>query len=382
MTGTDDKAAAAIRETAAEWLVRLNDADARPQERVAFTAWLRASPLHVREYLRAEATWLALQEAACRDDSEVSELLTQAQTNVVDLRSIATEPAPLPSRSTLRTFRRYRAAITATALLAIVGALALLLPNGPDANTYATGIGEMRRVVLPDGSAIELNTDSRIRVDFNDVTRDIQLERGEAFFSVAKDAARPFRAISGATVVRAVGTEFNVYRKPDETVVTVVEGRVAVQNRHDDGASDPPPAGAGATAATVEPPAAGRRGSQAGSAAIELAAGHRLRIAASSGRPIRPVVTNVDVQRAAAWRQRRLVFDNEPLADIVAEFNRYNRQQLVVADSALAAQRISGVFDPGKPQSLLRFLARDGNTATRELPGNRLLLERSNGIRQ
>ncbi len=404
MNGRDDKTVAAIREAAQAWVVRLADAGAAREERANFTAWLRMSPVHVREYLRAEATWQGMQEAGRGDRADVTALLRQARAgpdNVVEMRvgavptgpsaspavamgadrSISDLPSPAsgvaPRRTRrTRTHRAMAAAAVAALALAAIGAVLPLLRGLPAPGVYATEVGEMRRVMLADGSAVELNTDSELRIDFGSATRDIHLVRGEAFFSVAKDPQRPFRVVSGTVLVRAVGTEFSVYRKPAETVVTVVEGRVAVQPRDGNaGASRGAPGSAGQVTG-AEP--ASYTGAPPPPRMMELSAGHRLHLAAASTLqgPTLPAASTVDAQRAVAWRQRRLVFENDPLAEIVAEFNRYNRQQLEVRDPRLAARRISGVFDPGKPMSLVRFLSRDGDVTVHELADQRLLIAR------
>ena len=242
---------------------------------------------------------------------------------------------------------------------------------GFGAEAYATGTGEQRRIVLADGSAVDLNTRSRIEVDFREGSRDIHLLGGEAFFDVAKDPSRPFHVTSGTTVVRAVGTQFNVYRQSTQTVVTVVEGRVAVTES---------PAGSAAGPATVA--STGSPGP--GAAALELSAGQEVVVASRPARRadtvrtsvVRPMPTNV--RAATSWRQRRLIFEDRALADVVAQFNRYNRRQLVIQDAGLAGERISGVFDADKPQDLLAFLARNGEVEQPQQHAARILLIPSN----
>jgi transmembrane sensor len=232
-------------------------------------------------------------------------------------------------------------------VLSIACVSAVWLRYGPPGqDTYATTVGEIRRLVLPDGSVVELNTRSKIRIDFDARRRDVHLDRGEAFFTVARDAARPFRVSSHAAQIRAIGTRFSVYRQPSRTLVTVLEGIVAVQPETS--------------------PAQG---------AIELTAGHQVSVEAdpdhaSAGARAVPV----DAARATSWRQHRLIFDNQPLSAVVAEFNRYNRQQLVLEDAALAAEGISGVFDSDKPQALVLFLTGNGSARATRLSDTRILL--------
>lgn len=350
---------AAIREAANEWLARLAQPDVPGHQREAFVAWLRASPENVREYLLAESTWLAIEHAARADDSDVDALLRLADGNVVALdRPVGASPATVASASRSRD-RRWRYAAAAAVLVLGVSAVLAIRFGVDTGETYATGVGEMRTLALADGSTVELNTRSRIRVDFDDDARNIHLDQGEAYFSVAKDPDRPFKVMTGTLQVRAVGTAFNVYRKPDSIVVSVVEGTVAVKRG--------------------DPDARARRGTPLASSSLDLSAGQSITLSGASTTGLHPdPASHQEIERALAWRSRRLVFEGTPLSDIVAEFNRYNRKQLDVRDTALANRRISGVFDPNKPQSLLRFLAMDARIATREMPDGTIVIETGN----
>jgi transmembrane sensor len=338
MSAANDKASIAIRETANEWAARLAAPDLSHADKVAFAAWLRTSPVHIREYLNAEALRLMVETAVQTDTTDVRALLDEAPGNVVELEANSIAPSRRAARAP------WIMRIAAAVLLLVGAAGAWILTGSLASDSHSTVRGEIRRVVLPDGSTVELNTDTKISVDFAADRRDIQLRRGEAFFVVARDPARPFRVLSDTARIRAVGTQFSVYRKQEQTVVTVLEGKVAAENDHD---------------------------------TLELTAGNQVVLESASGTatlPIEPV--HVDAKRVTSWRQHRLIFDNEPLANVVAEFNRYNRQQLVIADPELAAQRISGVFDPDKPGGLVLFLNRKGAVQATEGPGSTLVLRR------
>ncbi len=190
---------------------------------------------------------------------------------------------------------------------------------------YATDIGEQRSVTLQDGSVIDLNARSRIRVRYGSDTRHIDLMEGQALFHVARDRARPFIVASGDTQVRAVGTAFDVNRKAAGVVVTVVEGRVTV------------------LAPSVQ---------HSGTGAL-LAAGEQLSVSGTSARKAeRP-----DIAAATAWTQHRLVFNAAPLSEVVEEFNRYNARQLVIDAPELETFGVVGVFSSTDPAALLRFLS-------------------------
>jgi transmembrane sensor len=345
MKAIRDKSVDLIWETAAEWAARLDANDLTNEERSAFAAWLRASPAHLREYLNVEALRESLRGTLRADDTAVADLLREEHSNVVALELASREPAMQAPKSSCHRARTY--GLAAAGLLVAAIGLALHSLGFLKQNVYATDIGETRRIALADGSIVELNTGSEISVRIDGEVREIDLAKGEAFFSVAKDATRPFRVLSDSVMVRAIGTQFSVHRKSGGTIVTVVEGKVAAQGE-------------------------GRP--------VELTAGQQVTMASRSARRAVPVrAENIDAVRATAWRQHRLIFDNQPLAEVVAEFNRYNRQKLVVADPELAAQGISGVFDPDKPQGLLLFLDKKGGVKAIDGADSTLMLVRQSG---
>jgi transmembrane sensor len=339
-----DKATTGIRESAADWAVRWNAADLTAEEESAFFDWLRRSPLHVKEYLRAEATWLAMESPAKADSSDVQALLRSRSENLIELnteRSHSDSTPPVDVRTGSRK-RLTMMAAAAAVLLAIGITFAPTITSWWGTDTYVTSVGELRRVVMPDGSAMELNTHSKVRVRLSAAARDIYLDDGEAYFEVVRDPQRPFRVISDTAVVRALGTQFNVYRRAGKTLVTVLEGRVA-----------------------VSPPKINRP--------VELSAGH---VAESSTARVAVRTAAINPNPATAWRQRRLIFKNESLSAVIEEFNRYNRQQLMIEDPELASERISAVFDANDPRALVRFLAQQSDVRARELSESHLLLAR------
>ena len=180
--------------------------------------------------------------------------------------------------------------------------------------------------------------------------RRVELVQGQALFRVTKDAARPFIVKTGATLVRAVGTEFDVYQKREDTVVTVVEGRVAILTSHAGALTDHdvPAAALGPRPSNLEFPAiaAGQIGN------ILVAAGEQLTVT-----PKRiQIAEHPNIASATAWTQRQLVFESASLADVADEFNRYNEKQLIVGDPRLETFHVSGVFSSTDPASLIRFL--------------------------
>jgi transmembrane sensor len=204
-------------------------------------------------------------------------------------------------------------------------------------------VGGLRTLVLPDGSVIELNTDSAVDIAYNRKSRLVTLAQGEAHFNVAKDPSRPFVVSVNNVAVRAVGTAFKIRLRNENIDVLVTEGRVRLDDKHH-GVSLLPPAPAAAEPAV-------------------LAAGHRALIHApapkqkGSAKPA--VVTSVaeqEISRELAWQQKRLEFGPTPLSVIVAEFNRYNQHQLVLADAELNSLSVGGSFEASGYETLVRLL--------------------------
>ena len=219
-----------------------------------FADWLRVSPVHVREYLRAVEVWEGLAHPAAGSPRSREDLVREAGAdNVVELSAAgpqaradrdraaterrAREPPVGVSEgdraATVRVERqgfRWRRVGFAGALAAIF-VLAYLGWQQTAVTRVTTGLGEQYSRVLPDHSVVELNTQSEIRVAFTASERRVELIRGEAFFDVAKDAARPFMVVTDLATAKAIGTRFSVYRSQTGTIVTVAEGRVLVRDK-------------------------------------------------------------------------------------------------------------------------------------------------------
>lgn len=207
----------AIDEVAAEWVVRLGSDQRTHADEEAFRAWLEQNPAHAQAYADCAALWHA-----------VGELVSTSEAHTT-LKSLRT---PAPAR---RRFNRRMVVFSGvgTALAVAAGFIGPLVVNG--ASTMQTAVGEQRRVQLADGSDVFLNTDTKLRVKLMATQRLIVLDRGQAFFEVAKDINRPFRVFAGRTEVRALGTAFEVRRIGDGIQVTLEEGKVAIY-RGEDGA--------------------------------------------------------------------------------------------------------------------------------------------------
>ena len=342
MTKASDKSTQAIIEAANEWLLVMHEDSVSTADEQAFAAWLRESPVHVREYLKAEAVFATLEEIDAAKRIDVEALFAADDDSVIELGAIAKENGGHP----FAVADRRRRAVwpwAAAASVVLAAVLAFWYSTLPRVELYTTGLGEQRRLVLEDGSVIDMNTQSELAVKMSDELRSIDLVEGEALFTVAKDPARPFVVASEHATVRAIGTQFNVHKRNGEVLVTVLEGRVAVERSTS-------PANSGAVGTIAAEP-------------VELGAGDAAEVLPSA--PIKRQA-KVNTERTVAWTERRLIFENEPLSAVVAEFNRYNPRQLVINDVALSQERISAVFDADKPDALVRFLEQNADIVVQE----------------
>ena len=369
-----------IYEEACEWFIECRAGDLDDASRHDFDCWLRKSPEHLGAYLELAAIWNEGPSLIPAGKLDSDTLIRQAaldRDNVVALSTAragadasrnATEPRTVPSvadaaaasAAPVRSltypsrwrFRRQRvAAIAASIVFMVFSSATILWVQAVRSPTYATAIGEQRSLELEDGSVVELNSRSKIVVRYSRQGRNVELVEGQALFRVVKDATRPFVVKVGATLVRAVGTEFDVYAKRDSTIVTVVEGRVAILTDHP--ISPPIP---GAPSAPVDTPhrsnvqfpsvAPGKIGN------ILVASGEQLTVSPQEIQKDE----HSNIANATAWTQRQLVFESASLSDVADEFNRYNDKQLIVEDPRLDTFHVSGVFSSTDPASLIRFL--------------------------
>ncbi|HTD75930.1 MAG TPA: FecR domain-containing protein [Steroidobacteraceae bacterium] len=318
----------AIIAEASAWFIEFRAGDVNGDARLRFIEWLRRSPEHIHAYLEIAGAWAELPSSDPHGKIDIAALIARAreEADVSALSSARPVSAAAPSAGTSRVLRRHPrlAAFAAAAVVMLTVATVLILRGGNLSGTYSTGIGEQRTVQLSDGSTVELNARSTIQVHLTEQQRDLTLIDGQALFRVAKDKQRPFVVRAGDAQVRAVGTEFDIYKKQSATVVTVVEGRVETYEDSD----------------------------RSGSAAIVLSAGEQLTVLPH----IVTKPTRTDTAVATAWVQKRLIFEETSLSDVAEEFNRYNRRPLTIDDNELEKLRISGVYSSTDPASLINFL--------------------------
>ncbi|MGH7946752.1 MAG: FecR family protein [Opitutaceae bacterium] len=370
--------AAGREPTAAEraatlWVARC-DAGLKSAQQIEFEQWLAADSRHPELFEEYDGTW------ALFDRVRESPQSATADETAVPFPRVAGRMTTGTAFSVSRSVRRRRVRLWVGTTLAAAAALAISYVGWRRPNhfteTAATEIGRLQKMPLPDGSWVELNTDSAVSVAYSPGERRIRLERGEAHFTVAKNPARPFIVMANGVAVRAVGTAFNVRLRAAAIEVLVTEGKVRVDDAAK-GDSLLPISGR-------EPPGAGGTGSS-GVREVErvLSAGHRVVIAsapavvAGQERAVVAAVATDEMQRELAWQEQRLEFVSASLADIAAEFNRYNRQKLVMGDERLAAKRFGGAFQANDPERFVRMLrenfpvlveVREGETILRLAP--------------
>ncbi|MBL8268885.1 FecR family protein [Steroidobacter sp.] len=326
---------------ASTWFIEFRSGDASAEARARFDEWLRRSPQHIQAYLEVASAWSELPSADPKGRIDLAALIARARAstddNVVPLSTVRTEQADRRQYREGRGRRAFKMAAAFATLAILVGVASWL--GFYRAVTYSTGIGEQRTVRLEDGTTVELNALSTVKVRLASNVRNVELTEGQALFHVAKDPKRPFIVRSDDTTVRAVGTQFDVHRKLSGTVVTVLEGRVAV---------------AEVKPMLVEP--------RIEVAPIYLSAGEQVTVTEKQT----PHAKRADVATATAWLQKRLIFDETPLAEVASEFNRYNTRRLVVSDPELRDVAISGVYSTTDPDSLIGFLRAQPSIALSE----------------
>jgi transmembrane sensor len=316
-----------LAQRASEWHQILENAG--ESERAEFVSWLKQSPLHVQEYLETVYTDQVLKHVDAEATEDVNTLIARMSQTVVPLTGVSAGPVSRDLRP-----KRWAVGIGCAAAVALC---TLLLPfvlrHFENAAEYSTALGEQRTIQLADSSIVTLNADSRIELSLDRNHRNIELKRGEALFKVAHDPARPFTVQTHTVIVEAVGTQFNVYERQNGTRVSVLQGRVLIRPLGNGGAA--------AIAPTAQSLAAGQEAQVAPDGTIQRNA-------------------KADVVKTVAWRERRLIFDDAPIEDVIYEFNRYNQSpRLMLEGIPPGSRHYNGIFDAADPDSLAELLSRE-----------------------
>lgn len=301
--------------TAADWFALRRSGEYDEQHERAFVDWITSDPANGDAYADVEHAWRLA--GALRNHPDVLALREQA-------RSAGKPP-----------MRLWWAGLAASLLIVTVtgmAGVALWRTNIASQRidrieqiAMNTRVGEQSTFILRDGSRVTLDTDTMLVAAFSDTRRRIELLRGRAHFAVAKDRNRPFLVQAGGNEVMATGTAFDVRVDAKRMEVTLIEGSVSV---------------ADATAAQQ----------------ARLSVGQRL--IARQGAPWQ--VASVDVSREARWREGRLAFDNQPLAHVVSEINRYSERKIVIGDDRIILTPVVGVFDANDPEQFVSLLSASG----------------------
>ncbi|MCX2865660.1 FecR domain-containing protein [Paucibacter sp. PLA-PC-4] len=349
------------REIAAEaavWIARLHGPDRSNHMERECLAWQARSAAHRLAFERGTDLWM---EAAGVDRAAVARAATASRPEGRGGEGQGASPAN-GYRHGWHWPRPWALALSLTATALVVGAL--VCQPWRDIDSYDTGVGEQRLVILGDGTRMSLNTSTRVKVELDQTQRRVRVDGGEAFFEVAKDASRPFVVQAAGAEVTATGTAFVVRLTPpgagalESLDVTLVEGQVLVRE-----------AERRVAAARSLPP-------------IVMAAGERLRVRGDQGTsggvtaaPAQPQRDRPRMDQVLAWKRGEAVFDNATLPQALAEMNRYSTTP-IMADPSLAVLRISGLFKTGDSASFAQAVATLHDLRVRELPDRLELLPR------
>ena len=274
-----------LTEQAATWFLRMQQSDSNDAERKAFEAWIAESEAHRTEYQQYAQLWQTLDQL---------------------------EQKPR---------KRSRSTATWIVTLAILFGSLQWLTSYEEIIT--TAIGEHQRIILADGTTIDINTDSTLRLALYGFTRKVTLERGEALFKIGDERLRSFEVHAGNGILRDIGTEFNVIKEESNVTVAVFEGAVEVGIPHQNDAIRLLHGGEQLTYST-----------------------HDL-----SG------ISSADRETAVAWRKNRLIFRETPLEEVIRQINRYHSHPVRLGDPQLSTLKVSGEFNSTDRAGLIQALA-------------------------
>lgn len=295
-----------LEDRAARYILRQEEADWSPADQRELDLWLAESPRHKAIYWRLRHGWAAADRVASLN--------------------LAPARAGWPAR--IAGSFGVKAGMALAASLLFIAFLGAILGNpAPQYTGYTTEIGQRKTLTFADGSRIDMNTGSEIRVRLSDRERIVHLDRGEAYFEVAHSKRKPFLVFIGDRQIRVLGTKFAVRKDGGRTAAAVVEGKVQFGRVVEGDVQD--------MLVLREGDSVISKGSQA------LAVYDRMDV----------------VENAIGWTRGLLIFDRISLDDAAREFNRYNRRKLVIEGAETGAIRIGGAFRPHNVQTFARLMA-------------------------
>lgn len=311
------------RAEAAAWLERRHREDWTVEDQEKFDVWLAASPAHMVAYVRVETAWKRADRLSVLRSPD----------------SIASHVSPMGNAFSVMSI------VAGILILAVLAGFAVapdLFHSGQ--RVYATGTGGHRVITIADGTQIELNTETVLRTKAGSTTREVWLDKGEAFFRIAHDTKHPFVVFVGDRRVTDLGTKFVVRREPQRLEVALLEGRALF---------DAPNGTAGAP--------------------VILTPGDV--ITEKNNTAILTKKSSQDLSAELGWRRGMLIFKHTTLADAADEFNRYNSAKIIVADHATGALTIGGTFQADNIEVFARAM-RDLLGVQVENRGNQTVISR------
>ena len=336
-----------INATARRWIVLGADESMSAKERSAMQQWIAADPRHEQAYRQAQRVWDGIgQLSHLRGSVRVEDLKRYPFTD----RGQEEVRAAGGKNATWAFQWLRRPAILAPGLIAavaLVAAIIALMPGEPEFVDYASGIGEIRDIELPDGTAVTLGAHSEIRTRYSGKERALWLDRGEAYIDAASDPERPLTVDAHYTAVLVTGTQFSLRRGSETVDIAVAEGVVQVSNTRE---------------GAVELRHVTLTGGQG------VSADHRGNLG-----PVR----QVSRETVGAWRTGRFFYENTRLAEVVADVNRYSPHRIQISPMSLGDMRISGSFSGGEADQILVKLQRILPIQVVEYGPNQLLLTRA-----
>jgi transmembrane sensor len=312
-----------VERQASEWIARLKADDLTEEERLRFEAWRTAHPLHTRTHDEMSALWKELENTGPLVRAvSFAQSVNDATTGYVKTHQ--------PVRRSKLLAWKFAAVLVVSILTGV-----LYLEPWTSKEVYTTAIGEHATISLPDGSTLELNSNSAASVDYSKEARVIRLKRGEGYFKVAHDTSRPFWVVGDKAWIRAVGTAFNVYLKSDAVRITVSQGIVKV--------------GSAASLDGKEPSDRVLRGTTT----AVLTAGEQADLHGAETETRK--LSSTQLQRSEGWRNGTMYFENQPLSEVVDELSRYTPQRLVLQGDSIRNLPVGGTFETS-PQGTQAFL--------------------------
>lgn len=302
---------------AIEWLALLQSNELSEQQKQDFFCWLEADVSHQQAYIRAEQLW------------QKSEVLVSSRKKITG------------KTSTIGIFNNHPYSLfpvgIACACALLVGLFFFFQPRH-EILEYQTIVGQQKVVTLSDGSELTLNTDSHARININNTTRTVFLERGEALFDVSSDESRPFDVVTRSGVVRVMGTVFSVFDNGKQTLVTVVEGRVGLEKNH---------------LSQENLTSMDTKSSKKFSANIVLNADEQLTLEQAE---VETQPKKVRAKSLISWKNKKLIYDGETLINVIRGVNRYYDIEIVIGDESIAERKLVGIIAVNDFDSTLRSL--------------------------